>query len=137
MSSLKESEEQTSPPPAPLSRGVHVASSHFSKMRASSGNKGCLEEEEEEDEEKDIRFYTVPELILPINYVFVPGRTSLAAAVVGLGVLVRCVCPSGQVDGLQRAGCGMGGAISVDSAHPVQAIVVRVFILEDRRTPDL
>lgn len=45
MSSPKESEEHTSPPATPLSRGVHVASSHFSKIRASSGNKGCLEEE--------------------------------------------------------------------------------------------
>lgn len=45
MSSLKESDEHTSPNPALLSRGVHVASSHFSKMRASSGNKGCLETE--------------------------------------------------------------------------------------------
>lgn len=52
MSSLKESEEQTSPArgapspaPAPApSRGEQVASSHFSKTRASSGNRGCLEE---------------------------------------------------------------------------------------------
>lgn len=42
MSSLKDSEEQTSPPATPGSLGVHVASSHFSKMRASRGNKGCL-----------------------------------------------------------------------------------------------
>lgn len=42
MSSLKESEEQTSVPDVPLSRGVQVASSHFSKISASSGNKGCL-----------------------------------------------------------------------------------------------
>lgn len=55
MSSLKESEEQTSPPATQLSRGVHVASSHFSKIRASSGNKGCLEEEEEEDKEGEER----------------------------------------------------------------------------------
>lgn len=48
MSSLKESEEQTSLPwgvpsvaPAP-SRGEHVASSHFLKTRASSGKSGCL-----------------------------------------------------------------------------------------------
>lgn len=52
MSSLKESEEQTSPPATQLSRGVHVASSHFSKIRASSGNKGCLEEEEEKRKTK-------------------------------------------------------------------------------------
>ena len=50
MSSLKESEEHTSPPggaptPAPApSRGEHVASSHFSKTRASSGKSGCLGE---------------------------------------------------------------------------------------------
>lgn len=48
MSSLKESEEQTSPPgdePSPAeapSRGEHVASSHFSKTRAKSGKRGCL-----------------------------------------------------------------------------------------------
>lgn len=54
MSSPKESEEHTSPPATPLSRGVHVASSHFSNIRARSGNKGCLEEEREggEDEKK-------------------------------------------------------------------------------------
>lgn len=46
MSSLKESEEQTSPPAMALSLGVQVASSHFSKMSASSGNKGCLQEEQ-------------------------------------------------------------------------------------------
>lgn len=46
MSSLKESEEQTSPPggvPSPVpapSRGEHVANSHFSKTRASSGKSG-------------------------------------------------------------------------------------------------
>lgn len=49
MSSLKESEEQTSlprgvPGPAPApSRGEQVANSHFSKTRASSGKSGCLE----------------------------------------------------------------------------------------------
>lgn len=42
MSSLKESEEQTSPPATPGSRGVQVASSHFSKTRANRGNNGCL-----------------------------------------------------------------------------------------------
>lgn len=40
MSSLKESDEQTSPPATPGSLGVHVANSHFSKTSASSGNKG-------------------------------------------------------------------------------------------------
>ena len=44
MSSLKDSEEQTSPPATEGSRGVHVASSHFSKMRAKSGKSGCLQE---------------------------------------------------------------------------------------------
>ena len=44
MSSLKESEEQTSPPATPGSLGVHVANSHFSKTSASSGNKGWLQE---------------------------------------------------------------------------------------------
>lgn len=42
MSSLKESEEQTSPPATPGSRGVQVANSHFSKTRANRGNNGCL-----------------------------------------------------------------------------------------------
>ena len=42
MSSLKESEEHTSPPAAPGSRGVHVASSHFSNTSASSGKSGWL-----------------------------------------------------------------------------------------------
>lgn len=57
MSSLKESEEHTSPPggvpsPAPApSRGEHVASSHFSKTRASSGKSGCLGEAGEKIQE--------------------------------------------------------------------------------------
>jgi len=42
MSSLKDSDEQTSPPATPGSRGVQVANSHFSKMSARRGNKGCL-----------------------------------------------------------------------------------------------
>jgi hypothetical protein len=42
ISSLNDSEEQMSPPGIPASRGVQVASSHFSKMSANSGNKGCL-----------------------------------------------------------------------------------------------
>lgn len=42
ISSLKDSEEQTSPPATPGSRGVHVASSHFSKISAKSGKRGCL-----------------------------------------------------------------------------------------------
>lgn len=42
-SSLKESDEHTSPPATPGSRGVHVASSHFSNINASSGNSGCLQ----------------------------------------------------------------------------------------------
>ena len=44
MSSLKESEEQISPPETPGSRGVHVANSHFSNTRAKSGNRGCLQQ---------------------------------------------------------------------------------------------
>lgn len=43
MSSLKLSDEHTSPPATPGSRGVQVASSHFSNMSASSGNRGCLQ----------------------------------------------------------------------------------------------
>lgn len=42
MSSLKDSDEQTSPPATPGSLGVHVANSHFSKISASKGNRGCL-----------------------------------------------------------------------------------------------
>lgn len=42
MSSLKDSDEQTSPPATPGSRGVHVANSHFSNIKARSGNSGCL-----------------------------------------------------------------------------------------------
>lgn len=42
MSSLKDSEEQTSPPATPGSLGVQVASSHFSKISARSGKRGCL-----------------------------------------------------------------------------------------------
>jgi len=45
MSSLKLSDEQTSPPATPGSRGVHVANSHFSNMSARSGNRGCLKQE--------------------------------------------------------------------------------------------
>lgn len=44
MSSLKDSEEQTSPPATPGSLGVHVANSHFSKISAKRGNRGCLKE---------------------------------------------------------------------------------------------
>ena len=44
MSSLKLSDEQTSPPATPGSRGVHVANSHFSKISASSGNSGWLKD---------------------------------------------------------------------------------------------
>ena len=42
MSSLKESEEQTSSCASPRCRGEHVASSHFSNTRANRGNRGCL-----------------------------------------------------------------------------------------------
>lgn len=42
ISSLKDSEEHTSPPATPGSRGVHVANSHFSNISANSGNNGCL-----------------------------------------------------------------------------------------------
>ena len=45
MSSLKDSDEQTSPPATEGSRGVHVANSHFSKMRAKRGKSGCLKRE--------------------------------------------------------------------------------------------
>lgn len=48
-SSLKESDEHTSPPATPGSRGVHVASSHFSNINANSGKSGCLEGEIESD----------------------------------------------------------------------------------------
>jgi hypothetical protein len=42
MSSLKDSEEQTSPPAIPGSRGVQVANSHFSNINASNGKSGWL-----------------------------------------------------------------------------------------------
>ena len=42
ISSLNDSELHTSPPATPGSRGVQVASSHFSKISASRGNNGCL-----------------------------------------------------------------------------------------------
>ena len=40
-SSLNDSDEQTSPGP-PGSRGVQVANSHFSKIKANNGNNGWL-----------------------------------------------------------------------------------------------
>jgi hypothetical protein len=40
MSSLNDSDEQTSPPVTDGSLGVHVASSHFSKIRANNGKRG-------------------------------------------------------------------------------------------------
>lgn len=42
-SSLNESDEQTSPPATPGSRGVHVANSHFSNINANRGKSGCLQ----------------------------------------------------------------------------------------------
>lgn len=42
MSSLNDSDEHTSPPATPGSLGVQVASSHFSKISARSGKRGCL-----------------------------------------------------------------------------------------------
>lgn len=44
ISSLNDSELQTSPPATPGSRGVQVANSHFSKISARRGNKGCLKQ---------------------------------------------------------------------------------------------
>ena len=44
ISSVNDSELHTSPPATPGSRGVHVANSHFSKIRARRGNKGCLKQ---------------------------------------------------------------------------------------------
>lgn len=79
-------------------------------------------------------FYDVRELIIPINDIFVPRWTRQAAGVVGLGVLVWRVCPSTQVDGLQRASGGVGGGISIDPAHPVQAVMGQVFILQQENT---
>lgn len=46
ISSLNDSELQTSPPATPGSRGVHVANSHFSKIRARRGKRGCLQQED-------------------------------------------------------------------------------------------
>lgn len=42
ISSLKDSDEQTSAPCAPGSLGVHVANSHFSNTNANRGKSGCL-----------------------------------------------------------------------------------------------
>ncbi len=53
MSSLKESEEHTSPPATPGSRGVHVASSHFSKTRASRGKRGWLQRQQRQIESRN------------------------------------------------------------------------------------
>lgn len=53
MSSLKESEEHTSPPATPGSRGVHVASSHFSKTRASRGKRGWLQKQQRQIESRN------------------------------------------------------------------------------------
>ena len=44
ISSLTDSDEQTSPPATPGSRGVQVANSHFSKISAKRGKRGCLQE---------------------------------------------------------------------------------------------
>ena len=44
ISSVNDSELHTSPPATPGSLGVHVANSHFSKIRARRGNKGCLKQ---------------------------------------------------------------------------------------------
>jgi len=44
MSSLKDSDEHTSPPATPGSRGVQVANSHFSNISANNGNNGCLKQ---------------------------------------------------------------------------------------------
>lgn len=82
-------------------------------------------------------FYKVRELIIPIKDVFVPRCSRHAAGLVGLGVLVRYVCPSRQVDGLQRASSRVGGGISINPTHRVQVVMGQVFILEDRRIRDL
>ena len=42
ISSLNDSDEQTSPPVTPGSLGVQVANSHFSNINANNGNNGCL-----------------------------------------------------------------------------------------------
>jgi hypothetical protein len=42
MSSLNDSDEQTSPPATEGSLGVHVANSHFSKISANRGKRGWL-----------------------------------------------------------------------------------------------
>jgi hypothetical protein len=49
-SSLNESDEHTSPPATPGSRGVQVANSHFSNIRASRGKSGCLKREQKKKE---------------------------------------------------------------------------------------
>lgn len=44
ISSLNDSDDTTSPLCTPGSLGVHVANSHFSKINANKGNKGCLKD---------------------------------------------------------------------------------------------
>lgn len=75
MSSLKESEEQTSPPATALSLGVQVASSHFSKMSASSGNKGCLQEEQRRSDGAPTRFLLLKLYPTNLSHTAVHGFT--------------------------------------------------------------
>lgn len=82
-------------------------------------------------------FYRVSELILPINGVFVPVSNA-AVGVGGLGILVRTVRPSSQVDGLQRASSGgvvvvmVEVGVSIHTTHPVQPVLGQVFVLEHK-----
>lgn len=66
MSSLKDSDEQTSPPWTPGSLGVHVASSHFSNTIANSGNSGWLEMRQKEKNIYFIWFLVRLEAVLDI-----------------------------------------------------------------------
>lgn len=77
-------------------------------------------------------FYEVHELITPVNDVFVPGCPHHA----GLGILGELEIlgsPSRQV---QSVIDGVGVAIPTGPAHPIQAELGQVFILE-QRTGDL
>jgi len=62
MSSLNDSEEHTSPPAMPGSRGVHVANSHFSNINANSGNNGWLYKQNAHHNVAFRRFFMFPTL---------------------------------------------------------------------------
>ncbi|TNN33553.1 hypothetical protein EYF80_056286 [Liparis tanakae] len=148
MSSLKESEEQTSPPATPLSLGLGL---ERSSVELSAPNREQINQtgnymfSQKKKNSPERAFSVLAELVVPINGVFVPldgvpGRgahaASAAAATGGLAVLVWRVragggggcCGRRQVHGLQ----GAGGVVvvvvvvrvSVHAAHALQPVGV-------------